>query len=153
MGMKVFYLCLMSQTFHINTLHRGKYMTCFFVLLFVIGGISSYIPLPEIYKIIIVLFTIPGILFLSVKISQRPSIWTLTPESLTVTFGQQIYTYHVIDIDHIRSLTRSGGNLYVIYLRKQRPVRYWRNKLFQSDDDNSSLHEALLQSEIEYFKF
>ena len=52
-----------------------------------------------------------------------------------------------------RGLTRSGGNLYVIYQNKRTPVRYWRNKLFQEDDDHQLLHEALLASEIEYFKF
>lgn len=143
----------MNQTFHINTLHRGKYMLCFFVLLFAVGGASSYIPLSEIFKIIIVLFTIPGILYIAVKFSQRPSKWTLTDNDLTVTFATKSITYLISDIDHIRSLTRSGGNLYVIYLRKQSPVRYWRNKLFQENDDNLQLHEALSQSPIEYFKF
>ncbi|MBL1409651.1 hypothetical protein [Sphingobacterium faecale] len=143
----------MNQTFQINTLHRGKYMLCFFLLLFTIGGISSYIPLDEIYKIIIVLLTIPAILYIAVKVSQRPSIWTLTPESLTVAFSEQVSVYPIIEIDHLRSLTRSGGNLYVIYMRKEKPTRYWRNKLFQADDDNLLMHEALLQSNIEYFKF
>lgn len=143
----------MNQTFRINTLHRGKYMLCFFALLFIFGGASSYIPLPEIYKIVIVLFTIPIILYVSVKISQYPSTWTLNEESLTVSFADKTLTYPIIDIDHIRSLTRSGGNLYVIYLRKKSPTRYWRNKLFQDDDDNLLLHQAMLESQIEYFKF
>ncbi len=151
--MKVFYLCLMNQTFQINTLHRGRYMLCFFVLLFVFGGISSYIPLSEIYKIIIVLFTIPIILYTAVKVSQRPSTWILDSESLTIAFTQETHVYPIADIDHLRSLTRSGGNLYVIYLRKKSPARYWRNKLFQADDDTLALHEALVQSDIEYFKF
>lgn len=128
-------------------------MASFFILLFAVGGIGSLIPLPELYKIIIVLFTIPGILYISVKISQHPSSWSLADDALTVDFGDNKFSYLVDDIDHIRSLTRSGGNLYVIYLRKKRPIRYWRNKLFQSDDDNLKLHEALLKSEIEYFKF
>ena len=128
-------------------------MLCFFVLLFVAGAASSYIPLSEIYKIVFVLFTIPIILYTSVKISQRPSTWSLSQDLLTVAFKDQSHTYPISDIDHFRSLTRSGGNLYVIYFRKQRPVRYWRNKLFQEDDDHLLLHEALLQSNIEYFKF
>lgn len=128
-------------------------MWCFFVLLFTVGGASSFIPLSEIYKIIIVLFTIPGILYISVKISQRPSTWTLAQDKLTISFTDKSHTYSIYNIDHLRSLTRSGGNLYVFYFRKQRPARYWRNKLFQEDDDNLQLHEALLKSDIEYFKF
>lgn len=128
-------------------------MLSFFVLLITAGAISSLIPLPELYKIIIVLCLIPVILYASVKASQRPSSWSLTEEELIVDFGNAKNIYLINDIDHIRSLTRSGGNLYVIYFRKKNPVRYWRNKLFQSDDDSTKLHEALLKSEIEYFKF
>lgn len=136
-----------------NTLHRGKYMASFFILLFVAGGVGSLLPFPELYKIIIVLFTIPGILYISVKMSQHPSSWSLDENTLTIDFADKKYSYFLHDIDHIRSLTRSGGNLYVIYFRKKGPIRYWRNKLFQNDDENSKLHEALLKSEIEYFKF
>lgn len=143
----------MNQTYRINTLHRGRYMSSFLALLFIAGGLSAFVSLPEIYKIILVLLTIPLILYLSVRFSQRPSSWHLSEEALTITFGQEIKRYTLPDIDHIRNLTRSGGNLYVIYPRKKRPVRYWRNKLFQADDDNIALHEALLQSRIEYFKF
>ncbi|MFZ4862296.1 hypothetical protein ACL9RF_08925 [Sphingobacterium sp. Mn56C] len=143
----------MTQTFTINTLHRGKYMCCFFGLLFAVGGLSALVPFQEIIKIILVLAAIPGILYLSVKISKSPSYWTLTADSLQVTIRTKTSTYDFNDIDHIRSLTRSGGNLYVIYRRKKSPSRYWRNKLFQSDDDNSLLHEALLQCPVEYYKF
>src|SRR5690606_17468927 len=135
----------MRQTFSIHTLHRGKYMLCFFALLFAAGGISSFIPAQEIVKIIIVLFTIPVILYCSVKLSQSPSQWTLEEDRLTISFKNKIITYLYADIDHIRSLTRSGGNLYVIYFRKRSPQRYWRNKLFQKDDDHQLLHEALVQ--------
>jgi len=143
----------MRQTSSIHTLHRGKYMLCFFALLFAAGGISSFIPAQEIVKIIIVLFTIPVILYCSVKLSQSPSQWTLEEDRLTISFKNKIITYLYADIDHIRSLTRSGGNLYVIYFRKRSPQRYWRNKLFQKDDDHQLLHEALVQCDIEYYKF
>src|SRR5690606_14153051 len=98
------------RIFSIHTLHRGKYMLCFLCLLFVMGGISSVIPVQEIVKIIVVLFTIPGILYISVKVSQNPSEWTLEENKLTVSFKNKTYTYPFAEIDHIRSLTRSGGN-------------------------------------------
>ncbi len=139
--------------FSIHTLHRGKYMGCFLFLLFLAGGISSLIPASEIVKIIAVLFTIPGILYVSVKVSQNPSQWALEENKLTISFKNKTYTYPFAEIDHIRSLTRSGGNLYVIYLHKKSPARYWRNKLFQKDDDHQLLHEVLLQSTLDYYKF
>lgn len=142
----------MGQTFTIHTLHRGRYMLCFFVLLFAIGGISSLIPASEIVKIVVILFTIPGILFSSVKFSQSPSHWTIHEDSLTITFKNKSVAYAFTEIDHIRSLTRSGGNLYVIYRVKKSTIRYWRNKLFQADDDQQLLQEALLHSPIEYYK-
>lgn len=128
-------------------------MLCFFALLFVAGGISSLVPTQEIIKIIVVLFTIPGILYCSVKLSQNPSHWTFHEDSLTLSFKNKTITYLYSEIDHIRTLTRSGGNLYVIYFKKKSPQRYWRNKLFQKDDDNQLLHEALSKSSIEYYKF
>jgi len=128
-------------------------MLYFFALLFVAGGISSLVPAQEIIKIIVVLFTIPGILYCSVKVSQNPSQWTLDEDKLIISFKNKTVTYAYSEIDHIRSLTRSGGNLYVIYHKKKFPQRYWRNKLFQKNDDYQLLHEALVQRDIEYYKF
>jgi hypothetical protein len=142
----------MKQSFEINTLHRGKYMLSFFSLLIFAGVISSQIPATEIAKIIIVLFTIPLILFLSVKWSKNKSVWELTDQELVVRFANRTDTYLVTDIDHIKSLTRSGGNLYVLHFHKKFPKRYWRNKLFASDDDNLLLHDALLAHTVEYYK-
>jgi len=142
----------MKQSFEINTLHRGKYMLSFFSLLIFGGIISSQIPATEITKVVIVLFTIPIILYLSVKWSKNKSVWELTEEELAVRFTNRTNKYLMKDIDHIKSLTRSGGNLYVIHFHKKSPKRYWRNKLFASDDDNSLLHEALTTHSVEYYK-
>lgn len=71
---------------------------------------------------------------------------------LTVSFADNTVTYTFAEIDHIRSLTRSGGNLYVIYRGKKSTKRYWRNKLFQADDDQQLLQEALLHSPVAYYK-
>lgn len=137
----------------INTLHRGKYMLSVFALLFIFGGLSSMIPVKEIVKIVIVLFTIPVILYLSVIFSKRPSIWSINDEALTVNFENKNLQFPIEEIDHIRSLTRSGGTLYVIYFHKKSPVRYWRNKLFQDQDDQIALQAQLTESPIEYYKF
>lgn len=142
----------MKQSFEINTLHRGRYMLSFFSLLIFGGIISSQIPATEIAKVVIILFTIPIILFLSVKWSKNKSVWELTDDELFIHFANRTDKYLMKDIDHIKSLTRSGGNLYVIHFLKKYPKRYWRNKLFASDDDNSLLHEALTAHSVEYYK-
>jgi hypothetical protein len=76
----------------------------------------------------------------------------MTDEELIIRFINRTDIYLIKDIDHIKSLTRSGGNLYVIHFHKKFPKRYWRNKLFASDDDNSLLHEALTAHSLEYYK-
>lgn len=142
----------MSQTFEINTLHRRKYMLNFFLLLIAAGVISSQIPVSEIAKIILILFTIPLTLYLSVRWSKEPSVWTLTEDELIIEFDNRIDIYRINEIDHIQSLTRSGGNLYVIHFHKKSTKRYWRNKLFASVDDNLELHHALTEHKVEYYK-
>jgi len=143
----------MTERFHIHTLHRGKYMLCFFIGLFLAGALGSKLPIKEIFKVVTVLFTIPLILYIAVKISQQPSTWILSENKLIIDFGGNVKTIDLQEVDHIRSLTRSGGNLYVIYFHKKSPLRIWRNKLFQEDDDHIALHEALLTHPIEYYKF
>ena len=143
----------MTNQYTINTLHRGKYMLSFFVLLFIVGGLSALIPAKEIVKIIVVLFTIPIILYISVKVSQRPSNWILEDNKLIINYPNKSISHAFEDIDHIRSLTRSGGTLYVIYFKKKSPARYWRNKLFQREDDQIALQQNLNTSTVEYYKF
>ncbi|TJZ60442.1 hypothetical protein FAZ15_10590 [Sphingobacterium olei] len=128
-------------------------MSSFLLMLFLAGGLSSLIPFQEIVKIIIILFTIPVILFVSVRMSQNPSVWLLTEEHLIITFRKKEISYPLAEIDYIQSLTRSGGALYVIHFHKKSPSRYWRNKLFQEEDDNKLLHHALIDSAVEYYKF
>ncbi|MCA5006002.1 hypothetical protein [Sphingobacterium bovistauri] len=143
---------MIEQVFQINTLHRGRYMLSFFSLLILAGIISSQVPVSEISKIIFILFTIPIILYLSVRWSKRTSNWTLTDEELIVKFDNKTDIFKINEIDHIKSLTRSGGNLFVIHFNKKSPKRYWRNKLFSSDDDNLDLHHALTAHAVEYYK-
>lgn len=128
-------------------------MLCFFVGLFIAGAICSTLPFDEIYKIVAVLAMVPLIIFCAVKLSHQPSTWILSEEQLIIEKGNSRMVILMNDVDHIRSLTRSGGNLYVIYLRKKSPIRIWRNKLFQHEDDLIPLHEALVEHPVEYFKF
>lgn len=141
-----------EQTFTVHTLHRSRYMFSFVVLLFFAGGVSALLPFSEIVKIIAILFTIPIILYSSVKWSQRPSLWTITDTELTISFPNKTVVYPRDKIDHIRCLTRSGGNLYVIYLQHKSPDRYWRNKLFQGEDDQIALQKAFLERGWEFYK-
>lgn len=143
----------MTTEYSINTLHRGRYMLSFFILLFAAGALSSLIPASEIVKIIVVLFLIPVILYSSVKVSQNPSSWQVDDTKLAINFNTKSLVFQADQIDHIRSLTRSGGTLYIIHLHKKSPKRYWRNKLFQNEDDQIALQQALTNSKIEYYKF
>lgn len=143
---------MIKQSFEINTLHRGKYMLTFFSLLILGGILSSQIPASEIVKIVSILFTIPIILYLAVKWSKNSSTWELNDDQLSIHFKNKTDIFKIKDIDHIKSLTRSGGNLYVIHLKNKFPNRYWRNKLFSSNDDCIALHESLTQHSVEYYK-
>lgn len=142
----------MNQSYRINTLHRGKYMLSFFSLMILAGIITSAIDVSEIVKVISILFSIPIILFLSIRWSKNFSQWTLNEHELQIKFGTKRFIYPLSEIDHIKSLTRSGGNLYVIHLKKSTPKRFWRNKLFTQDDDHTDLQHALAKHEVEFYK-
>lgn len=128
-------------------------MLCFFLLLFCAGGLSSLIPAREIVKIIGLLFAIPIILYISVKGSLDPSVWTMSEDAIHVQFKGKRVSYLFTDIKLIRNLTRSGGSLYVLTFHKKQTIRYWRNKLFQGEDDSQALQQALQDSPIEFYKF
>lgn len=128
-------------------------MLSFFVLLFLSGGLSSLLPLSEIIKIISLLFMIPLMLYCSVKLSQRPSIWTVSEDAIEIAFKDQTMRYAMAEIALIRCLNRSGGSLYIFSFPKQPTARYWRNKLFQAEDDSIALDQALTAASVAYHKF
>lgn len=142
----------MKNTFTINTLHRGKYMLLIISLIFVAGGLSSLLPTKEIYKVIVVLFACPIVLFTAVKGSRASSEWSFDNQKLDIVFPNKKITVDYDNIDNIRSLTRSGGNLIEIYQKKGKTLRLWRNKLFQADDDLLIMQQYLTTSEIEFYK-
>lgn len=141
----------MKHSYKINTLHRAKYMLSFFALMILSAALTSIIEASEIVKIVFILFSIPVILFLSIKWSKNYSEWNLSEQQLEIKFNSRTFRFPFSDIDHIKSLTRSGGNLLVIHIKHKRPKRFWRNKLFTSDDDIAQLHDDLLQK-VEFYK-
>lgn len=122
------------------------------LLLFISGGLISLIDTKEIYRIVAILFFVPVILYLSVKISKNPSTWSFDNENVTINFASSQKIIPIENIDHVRSLTRSGGNLIEIYQKKGKTLRIWKNKLFQSEDDIQMLHAYLNESPIEFYK-
>lgn len=128
-------------------------MLYFLSLVFVSGGLSSIIPAREIIKIVSVLFSIPFILYISVRLSLNPSNWHLDQTNLTIQFPSKTVQYPLNEIDHIRAHTRSGGTLYTIYFKNKSAARFWRNKLFQQDDDNQKLQDKLNNIDLAFYKF
>ena len=122
------------------------------LLLFISGGLISLIDTKEIYRIVAILFFVPVILYLSVKISKNPSTWSFDNENVTINFASSQKIIPIENIDHVRSLTRSGGNLIEIYQKKGKTLRIWKNKLFQPEDDIQMLQAYLNESPIEFYK-
>lgn len=76
----------------------------------------------------------------------------MTAHRLCIEKGKRNYEMRVETIDHIRNHIRSGGNLLAIYRKGQnQPLRFWRNKLFQSADDYETLIQEIKRLEIPYF--
>ncbi|GAA0882315.1 MULTISPECIES: hypothetical protein [Sphingobacterium] len=139
------------QTFHLSTLHRGKYMLILLISIFLIGMGMSKVPIQEILKIIIALLMIPLALYLAIKSSTLSSTWVLDENTLQISNAKKTIVFPLNNISHIRNLKRSGGNLIIINQNKGPAFRTWRNKLFQKEDDLPLLTEALKDADIEYY--
>ena len=141
-----------GTNFEIATLHRGKYMLVLLAGLCVVTVLVSQLPAQEILKIIIVLLSVPLLLFLGTKWSANPSRWTIDDGALSIDFKNASHNIDIKTIKYIRNVPRSGGNLIMIFMKDARqPKRYWRNKLFQNADDLESLIHALKMEGIEYY--
>lgn len=140
-------------TFHIATLHRGRYMLYLLFGVCVITAAVSRFPLQEMVKILIVLISLPFLLFLSIKLSKNNSEWTLKDKQVHILFANKTEISFSIDqIKYLRNVPRSGGNLLMIFMhKKSTPKRFWRNKLFQKQDDLNSLIHALREEGVEYY--
>ncbi|PVH25551.1 hypothetical protein [Sphingobacterium corticibacter] len=129
-----------ETTFVIHTLHRGRFIQILLGSLFAVGIGASYIHVEEIPKIIGLLVCLPLLLFLSVKWSQQPSTWSTHAGLLRIVKGSKTWEFDLKDITHIQNHLRSGGNLLAIHKKKKfQPVRFWRNKLFQSVDEMTEM--------------
>lgn len=129
-----------ETTFVIHTLHRGRFIQILLGSLFAVGIGASYVNIEEIPKIIGLLVCLPLLLFLSVKWSQQHSTWSTHAGMLHIAKGSKTWELELQDITHIQNHLRSGGNLLAIHKKKKfQPIRFWRNKLFQSVDDMAEL--------------
>lgn len=113
--------------------------------------IVSRLPLSEVMKIMSSLFSLPLVLFIAVKCSGKPTIWTIDDKALTIQDHTSNKVIPLNTIDYVRNLKRSGGNLIIIKLKTGAHFRAWRNKLFESEDDLKNLCQSLKDSKIEYY--
>lgn len=133
-----------ESTFIIHTLHRGRFIQILLGSLFAVGIAASYSNIEEIPKIIALLVCLPLLLFLSVKWSQHPSTWTTKAGMLHIVKGSKAWDIDLQEITYVQNHTRSGGNLIAIHRKnKFQPIRFWRNKLFQSVDEMAEMLKHL----------
>lgn len=141
-----------STSYVLNTLHRGRMIQILLTTLFAAGFLVARLPAIEVLKIIIVLFSLPVILFVSMRFSRQSSVWMVSDRSITIEKGGTSYQVELDDIEYIRNHVRSGGNLIAIHKKsKNTPLRFWRNKLFQSNDDFDALILYIRKIEVPYF--
>lgn len=138
------------MTFEINTLHRGRFIWILLGSLFVVGYLLSLTQLQEIYKIIILLFCIPAIMWAAVRFSKDSSTWSIQNRNINITIFNKELSFAVDEISYIKNHIRSGGNLVVFHKKGKSPAtRIWRNKIFASNDQFDELIAALKALEIE----
>lgn len=132
-------------TYTIHTLHRGRLIQILLGALFVAGIATSLFDIDEIVKILVLLISLPLILFSSVKLSQQPSSWTISQDVIHIEKGRKVYNIPLQDLEYIKNHIRSGGNLIAIHEKKGKngPLRFWRNKLFQSNDEFDTMVHSL----------
>lgn len=142
-----------NNSFHIATLHRGRYMLLLLAGVCVVTAVASRLPIPEIAKILVVLVSLPLLIFGSIRWSRNNSVWTITPEQVSIQFkDNRQESFSPQDIKYLRNVPRSGGNLIMIFFKKKENTkRYWRNKLFEKADDLDALVHALRQEGVEYY--
>lgn len=140
-------------SFQISTLHREKFILLVLIGVFVSAIIASQFNIPEIYKIIVLLICLPLLLFLSILLSKKPSIWELSSTTLAINYKNKTESFLLDNISKIQTGTRSGGTLITIHFKdKNSPKRYWSNKLFQKEDDVKELISTIEDRNIRLFR-
>ncbi|MBV2226571.1 hypothetical protein [Sphingobacterium sp. NPDC055431] len=138
------------MTYQINTLHRGRFIWILLGSLFVVGYFLSLSTLQEIYKILILLFCIPAIMWAAVRFSKQNSTWVIDKSNINITkFGQEIQI-PIAEITYLKNHIRSGGNLLAFHKKgKMSTVRIWRNKIFANNDQFEQLIQTIKDLGIE----
>lgn len=148
-----YFWCMTNKSFHIATLHRGRYMLLLLTGVCVVTAIASRLPISEIVKILVVLVSLPLLIFCSTKWSKNNSVWTIQGGNIVIRFkNQQEDSFPLDNIKYLRNVPRSGGNLIMFFFKKGKtPQRYWRNKLFEKADDLNALVHAIREEGVEYY--
>ncbi len=144
---------MVNKSFHIATLHRGRYMLLLLAGVCLITAIASRFPISEIAKILVVLVSLPLLIFCSTKWSKNDSVWIIKEGKVVIQFkNQQEDSFPLDNIKYLRNVPRSGGNLIMFFFKKDKKTkRYWRNKLFEKADDLHALVHAIRQEGVEYY--
>lgn len=142
-----------DKSFHIATLHRGRYMLLLLAGVCIVTAVASRLPISEIIKILTVLVSLPLLIFCSTKWSKNNSVWTIQKGEIRIRFqNQREDSFLLEDIKYLRNVPRSGGNLVMFFFKKdQKTKRYWRNKLFEKADDLNALVHTIKQEGVEYY--
>lgn len=98
-----------SNRYVLNTLHRGRLIQILLAALFAVAFTVSRLPAAEMVKIIIVLFSLPAILFVSIRYSRQPSAWTLSEGTMRIDKNGVQHSIQLDDIAYVRNHIRSGG--------------------------------------------
>ena len=118
-----------------------------------VTAIAARLPVAEMAKILIVLASLPLLIFCGTKWSRNTSVWTVQQGKVSIQYkNQSEETFSVGSIKYFRNVPRSGGNLLMFFFKKGRSAkRYWRNKLFEKPDDLDALIHAIRQEGVEYY--
>lgn len=141
---------LMQEKFQIQTLHRGRFIWVLLGGLLLVGYILSLTNLSELVKILALMFCIPVLMWLSVKLNRRESSWEIHPDRIYITrFGKTV-DFPIAQVVYLKNHVRSGGNLVVFYFGKPNsPLRLWRNKLFVQPDQFDEALARIAELEIQ----
>ncbi len=136
--------------FNINTLNRGRFIWVLLGGLFLVGFVLAQFPLSELTKILTLLFCIPVLMWLAVRLNRSSSVWEINSRNIRITKENKTTEIPVADIAYVKNHMRSGGNLIVLHRHsKSGPFRFWRNKLFMADDDFDKLIPKFRELQIE----
>src|SRR5690606_29201259 len=139
---------MVNKSFHISTLRRGRYMLLLLAGVCVVTIIASRLPISEIAKILMVLFSLPLLIYCSTKWSKNDSVWMVQNGEIRIQFGnQQAESFPFANIERPQTVPRAGGNLLVFVFEKDKtPTGHERNNVETEADDLNDLGQARRQA-------